>query len=68
MFNWRLVMAPAAVQHYVVAHEIAHLRHMDHSRAFWAVVRTLAPDMAACEAWLKRNGAGLLRAGSGGAV
>ena len=64
MFNWRLVMAPPAVQHYVVAHEIAHLRHMDHSRAFWAVVRTLAPDMAACEAWLKRSGAGLLRAGS----
>lgn len=63
MFNWRLVLAPQAIQHYVVAHEVAHLRHMNHGRAFWALVRRLDPDMAECKAWLKRNGAVLLRAG-----
>jgi predicted metal-dependent hydrolase len=63
MFNWRLVMAPESVQHYVVVHELAHLRHMNHGSAFWALVETHAPDMQAAIAWLKRNGVGLMRAG-----
>lgn len=63
MFNWRLVMAPGEVQHYVVAHEIAHLRHMDHGAAFWALVAALTPHEAFAEDWLRRHGAGLLRIG-----
>ena len=63
MFNWRLVMAPLAVQHYVVVHELAHLRHMNHGPGFWALVKAHAPEMDACIAWLKRNGVGLMRAG-----
>ena len=63
MFNWRLVMAPPPVQHYVVAHEMAHLRHMNHGPDFWALTRALAPDAAECTAWLKRHGPVLLRAG-----
>ncbi len=63
MFNWRLLLAPHAVQHYVVVHELAHLRHMNHGRAFWALVAAGAPDMAAQVAWLKRHGPGLMRAG-----
>ena len=35
MFCWRLVMAPPHVQDYVVAHEVAHLRHLDHGKQFW---------------------------------
>lgn len=63
MFCWRLVMAPLAVQEYVVAHEVAHLRHMDHGRAFWALVGSLTPHRRMAEAWLDREGAGLQRVG-----
>ena len=63
MFNWRLVLAPPAVQRYVVVHELAHLRHMNHGEQFWALVAEAAPDKAAQVAWLKRHGAGLMRAG-----
>ena len=63
MFNWRLVMAPLTVQHYVVVHELAHLRHLNHGPHFWNLVRTGAPDMPAAIAWLKRHGSGLMRAG-----
>ena len=63
MFSWRLVMAPPHVQHHVVAHEVAHLRHMDHSPAFWQLVAALHPDRDGPVAWLKQNGAALMRAG-----
>lgn len=63
MFCWRLVMAPMAVQDYVVAHEVAHLRHMDHGRAFWALVDTLTPHRHMAEAWLMAEGAALQRVG-----
>ena len=63
MFSWRLVMAPAAVQHYVVAHELAHLRHLDHGQGFWILVDQLTPHRLEAEAWLKRHGPALLRTG-----
>ncbi len=63
MVNWRLVMAPPHVQDYVVAHEVAHLRHLDHSPRFWAVVGQLTPHTARARDWLKEHGAGLLRVG-----
>lgn len=61
MFCWRLVMAPVHVQEYVAAHEVAHLRHMDHGRAFWALVAQLTPHRAAATRWLDGEGPGLLR-------
>jgi len=63
MLCWRLVMAPAWVQHYVAAHEIAHLRHFDHSPAFWRLVGTLCTTRHEAEAWLRTNGPLLMRIG-----
>ncbi len=62
-FSWRLVMAPGFVQDYVVAHEVAHLRHMNHGRRFWALVRTLTTQMDPAVAWLHAEGQRLIRIG-----
>jgi predicted metal-dependent hydrolase len=62
-FSWRLVMAPPFVQDYVVAHEVAHLRHMNHGARFWALVSTLTPHTRAGMAWLNQHGPRLLRIG-----
>lgn len=62
-YSWRLIFAPPAVQDYVVAHEVAHLVHMNHGRAFQALVGTLTPDPAAAVAWLRREGPRLMRYG-----
>lgn len=59
MFSWRLIMAPPDVLRYVAAHEVAHLRHMDHSRAFWGCVRGLMPDYTTHRDWLRVHGAKL---------
>lgn len=60
-FSWRLVMAPPFVLDYVAAHEVAHLREMNHSDRFWAICERLCPATDAAKAWLKKNGAGLHR-------
>ena len=58
--NWRLVMAPDAVRRSVVAHEVAHLLHFDHSPAFHAALaRLFEGDVEAANRWLKRHGRGL---------
>ena len=62
-FSWRLVLAPEPVLRYVVAHEVAHLRHMNHGPDFWALVATLYPDFERERAWLKANGGALMRFG-----
>lgn len=59
-FSWRLILAPDAVLDYVAAHEVAHLREMNHSPAFWALVDRLVPDASASRRWLKRTGAQLM--------
>jgi Protein of unknown function DUF45 len=58
-----LVMAPAFVQNYVVVHEVAHLRHMNHGPKFWSLVDELTPHTKAAIRWLRAEGALLLRIG-----
>jgi len=61
--NWRLVMAPDHVRRSVVAHEVAHLVHFDHSPRFHALLAEIfESDVAAANAWLKREGRSLYRA------
>jgi hypothetical protein len=62
-FNWRLILAPDSVLDYVVAHEVAHLLEMNHSPAFWRVVRRLTADMETSREWLNRKGQQLYRYG-----
>ncbi len=62
-FNWRLVMAPASVLDYVVAHEVAHIEVPNHSAEFWRVVDRLTGDRRAARAWLRRYGTRLHRYG-----
>lgn len=61
-YSWRLILAPAHVRQATVAHEVAHLKHMNHGPDFHALVRAISPvDPDAARAWLRREGAGLHR-------
>ncbi len=58
--NWRLVQVPESVRDYIILHELAHLKHMDHSARFWAEVARICPGHETSEAWLKQHGKRLL--------
>lgn len=58
-FHWKCAMAPIDVLHYIVAHELAHLKFMDHSPAFWNEVDKVLPNYSESLNWLKYNGAGM---------
>lgn len=58
-FSWRIIMAPPSVLYYLVAHEVAHLQHMNHSAAFWRCVAMLDPNWKSAEHWLKKEGSKL---------
>lgn len=60
-FSWRLIFAPSRVLDYVAAHEVAHLREMNHSRRFWDLVERLKPDWRDDRDWLRQHGAELHR-------
>jgi predicted metal-dependent hydrolase len=60
-FSWRLILAPDFVLDYVVAHEVAHLREMNHSPRFWAHVKSLVADKNTAQNWLHANGRELQR-------
>ena len=62
-YSWRLILAPAFVLDYVVAHEVAHLVHPNHGPRFWKLTGELCGDTEAPRTWLNRNGARLLRYG-----
>jgi predicted metal-dependent hydrolase len=60
-FSWRLILAPPFVLDYVVAHEVAHLREMNHGLRFWRLVRELVGDVERPQAWLRQHGVSLHR-------
>ena len=62
-FSWRLLLMPEEVMSYIVAHEVAHLRHMNHSSAFWNLVAEMHPSVESAKKWLKINGADLHKYG-----
>ncbi len=58
-FSWRIVMAPPSVIDYLAAHEVAHLKEMNHGPHFWALCKRLCPHMEGAKSWLKRHGSQL---------
>ncbi len=57
--NWRLVLMPDWVADYVMLHELMHVRHMDHSPRFWALVAEVCPAYRLARAWLRAHGPSL---------
>ncbi len=62
-FSWRLVLAPEFVLDYVVAHEVAHLHHRDHSAAFWTLAASLTERLDQARDWLHAYGRDLHKYG-----
>jgi predicted metal-dependent hydrolase len=60
VFNWHIIKAPHPVVDYVVIHELAHLVHANHSRAFWLLVERHCPAFALHRTWLKDQALRLL--------
>ncbi len=58
-FSWRLILAPPYVLDYLAAHEVSHLREMNHSRRFWTHVRRCMPDFERGREYLHRHGCAL---------
>lgn len=55
-FSWRIILAPPEVLDYLAAHEVAHLREMNHSDRFWHLVEQICPDMETHKSWLRHHG------------
>lgn len=60
-FNCLLMLTPPEVQHYVIVHELCHLKQMNHSLKFWQEVESILPDYHTAKQWLKENGESLIR-------
>lgn len=54
-FNWRIFMAPSDVIDSVIVHELAHLKHFNHSKQFWDLVHSICPNYQEQHEWLKTN-------------
>jgi predicted metal-dependent hydrolase len=55
-FNWRLLLAPVPVLDYVLTHELAHLKELNHAPAFWRLVAQACPDYKMQRRWLREHG------------
>lgn len=56
LLNWRIFLAPTSIVDYVLAHELAHLKYMDHSPQFWNTIKILLPEYEDKKEWLRMNG------------
>lgn len=56
ILNWKVFLAPTSIIDYVLVHELAHLKHMDHSPEYWETVRMLLPDYEERKEWLRVHG------------
>lgn len=54
-FNWLIMLAPLGVIDYMISHEVCHLRYMNHSPKFWAMVESICPKSKEYALWLKEN-------------
>jgi len=55
-FNWNIIIAPNRIVDYVVVHELVHIIHHDHGKAYWKRLKSVYPDYEDCKEWLKVNG------------
>ncbi len=62
-FSWRLIFAPPPAMDYVISHEVAHLKHLNHSKAFWNTCRSLCMDYLEGHIWMRNHGHELMRYG-----
>jgi len=58
--NMRLMMAPDGAIDYVIIHELCHLRELNHSAAFWALVESYCPEFRHWRAWFRQHGPSLI--------
>lgn len=54
--NWRLIKCPETIRHYIIIHELCHTIHLNHSDAFWTLVRSYYPEVDRAHRWLKSEG------------
>lgn len=62
-FSWRLILAPPEALDYVIAHEVAHLIHLNHKARFWALCEKLSADFKGGHGWMKSQAHSLMRYG-----
>ena len=55
-FNWKLMLIPESVINYVIAHELCHLKEMNHRGSFWKLVESICPDFKEHRRWLSDRG------------
>ncbi len=58
-FHWKCMMAPPTIIDYIVAHELCHFHHLNHTEAFWNEVDKVMPAYWERKEWLKKNGAAM---------
>lgn len=63
-YSWRLILAPPAILDYVAAHEVSHLKEMNHGPRFWALVQKTFPTLEEAKEWLQVYGLDLHRYGN----
>lgn len=59
LLNWRIFLAPVSIIDYVLIHELAHLKHLNHSFEFWETIKMLQPNYEEKKEWLRINGPSL---------